>query len=139
MDVTLGGKDATLAELDDELGNGGYNSYLYVELAYNSSSKVKSIDAYWVDAEGTLAAVYEEDDEIKVGSKTYVLARNTDFVYMLGASVDEADFRDVDDYDNDLDGLERFLDDCDDVNVDCVVYLTLNSSGDVTFIKAIAK
>ena len=139
VDVTLDGEDVTLSDLEEELGKGGRNSYIYVELDYNSSGKVKSIDAYWVDEEGALKAVYEGDDEIKVGTKTYAMARNVDIVYRLGASVDEADFRDVDDYDNDLDGLERFLDDCDDAKAACMVYLTLNSSGDVTFIRAIAK
>lgn len=138
VDVTLDGDDVTLGELNDEIDNTGNGSYLYVELEYDKNDKVDEITAYWVDAEGELKAVYEEDEEIKVGSKTYALARSVDFVYKLGTSADPEDYRDVDDYDADLDGLERFLDDCDEADDTCMAYLTL-SKGEVTRVKVIAK
>ncbi|MBR5269231.1 MAG: S-layer homology domain-containing protein [Anaerotignum sp.] len=138
VDVTLDGDDVTLAELNDEIDLAGDDSFLYVELKYDRNDKVDEITAYWVDAEGELKAVYEDDDEIKVGSKTYTVARNAEIVYKLGTSVDAEDYDDADDYYDDLDGLEDFLDDCEKADDICMVSLTL-SQGEVTFIKVIAK
>ena len=138
VDVTLDGDSITLDELNDEIDDISGSAYIFVELEYDKNSKVDEINAFWVDAEGELKVVYVDDDEIKVGTKTYVLARSTEITYRLSGSVDGSDYRDLDDYDDDLEGLEEFLDDCDDAKDKCMVSLTL-SSGKVTGIRAVAK
>jgi len=143
VEVTLDGDEMTLDELNDQIDLAVGSSQIYVELEYDKNGKVDEINAAWEDVFGVLKSVYEEDDELKLNvdgsSKTYALARSTEFVYKLGASVNSEKYRDIADYDDDLDGLETFLDDCDDAGDSCMVTLTLNASGDVTRIKAIAK
>ena len=132
VDVTLDGEEVTLTELNDQIDYAFGDSRIYVELGYNSSGKVDEIVAHWEDVVGELTDVNEDDDEITVkvsGKKeTYELGRSVEFVYKLGASVDEDDYDSLSRYDDDLDGLMDFWDDCEKAKDDCTVALTLEKS-----------
>ena len=142
VDVTLDGEEVTLTELNNQIDYAFGDSRIYVELGYNSSGKVDEIVAHWEDVVGELTDVNEDDDEITVkvsGKKeTYELGRSVEFVYKLGASVDEDDYKSLSRYDDDLDGLMDFWDDCEKAKDDCTVALTLEKSK-VVRIKAIAE
>ena len=103
-----------------------------MELGYNSSGKVDEITAHWEDVVGELTDINEDDDEITVkasdGKETYELGRSVEFVYKLGASVDEDDYKSLSRYDDDLDGLWDFWEDCEKAKDDCTVALTLEKS-----------
>ena len=137
--ATLGGKDISLAALDAKMYE-AYGSVLYVELEYNNSGKVKTITANWEDAYGELISVYEDDDEIVVKedgrNETYIVDTSADFVYRLSSGVDEDKYRSQ--YDNDLDGLEDFLKDCEDAGDKCQLAMTLDGN-EVVWIKATAE
>ena len=132
VDVTLDGEEVTLTELNDQIDYAFGDSRIYVELGYNSSGKVDEIVAHWEDVVGELTDINEDDDEITVkasGSKeTYELGRSVEFVYKLGASVDEDDYKSLSRYDDDLDGLMDFWDDCEKAKDDCTVALTMEKS-----------
>ena len=66
VDVTLGGKEVTLTELNNQIDYAFGDSRIYVELGYNSSGKVDEIVAYWEDVVGKLADIDEDNDEITV-------------------------------------------------------------------------
>lgn len=142
VDVTLDGEEVTLTELNDQIDYAFGDSRIYVELGYNSSGKVDEITAHWEDVVGELADVDEDNDEITVkvsGKKeTYELGRSVEFVYKLGASVDEDDYKSLSRYDDDLDGLWDFWEDCEKAKDDCTVALTLEKNK-VVRIKAIAE
>ncbi len=142
VDVTLDGEEVTLTELNDQIDYAFGDSRIYVELGYNSSGKVDEIIAHWEDVVGKLTDIDEDNDEITVkvdGSKeTYELGRSVEFVYKLGASVDEDDYKSLSRYDDDLDGLWDFLEDCDKAKNDCTVALTLKKNK-VVRIKATAE
>ena len=142
VDVTLDGEEVTLTELNNQIDYAFGDSRIYVELGYNSSGKVDEIVAHWEDVVGELTDVNEDDDEIIVktsdGKETYELGRSVEFVYKLGASVDEDDYKSLSRYDDDLDGLMDFWDDCEKAKDDCTVALTLEKSK-VVRIKAIAE
>lgn len=132
VDVTLDGEEVSLTELNDQIDYAFGNSRIYVELGYNSSGKVDEIVAHWEDVVGELTDIDEDNDEITVkvdGEKeTYELGRSVEFVYKLGASVDEDDYKSISRYDDDLDGLWDFWDDCEKAKDDCTVALTLEKN-----------
>ena len=143
VDVTLDGEEVTLSELNEQIDYVGGGSHIYVELAYNSSGKVKEITAYWEDVYGELIQINEDDDEITVkvdGKKEdYEISTKADFVYKLASTVDEDDYKKNLKYGDDLDGLQDFLDDCDDAKNDCMVALTKDSKGKIVRVRAIAE
>lgn len=143
VDVTLDGEEVTLSELNEQIDYVGGGSRIYVELAYNSSGKVKEITAYWEDVYGELIEINEDDDEITVkvdGKKEdYEISTKVDFVYKLASTVDEDDYKKNLKYGDDLDGLQDFLDDCDDAKNDCMVALTKDSKGKIVRVCAIAE
>lgn len=140
--VTLGGKEITLKKLNSELDYAYGDSRIYVELGYNSSGKVKTIDAYWEDVIGTLQSVDRDEDtiDVKVDSKTktYDVDSSADFVYQLASSVKESKYNKPSDYTETLRGLKTFLNDCEDAGDICTVVLTLEDDV-VIRIKAIAE
>ncbi len=143
VEATLGGKDITLDKLNSELDYAFGSSRIYVELEYNKKGQVEEITAYWEDVFGELQAVDTDEDEITVladsKKKTYVLSGSAEFIYKLGANVDEDDYDKLSRYDDDIEGLEDFFNDCDKAKDDCMVALTLNSRGDVVRIKVTAQ
>lgn len=141
--VTLDGDEVTLSKLNSELDYAYGNSRIYVELAYNSSGAVKTITALWEDYYGELTAVDTKDDEITVkidGKKeTFDISTRADIIYNLASTVDEDDYKRNLNYDDDLDGLQDFLDDCEDARDDCMVALTKDSKGNIVRIRAMAE
>lgn len=141
--VTLDGDEVTLSKLNNELDYAYGSSRIYVELAYNSSGDVKTITALWEDYYGELTAVDTKDDEITVkidGKKeTFDISTRADIIYKLASTVDEDDYKRNLNYDDDLDGLQDFLDDCEDARDDCMVALTKDSKGNIVRIRAIAE
>ena len=139
VDITLDGEDISLSELNDELDYAYGDSLIYVELTYNSSDKVKAIEAYWEDVHGELDDIDTDEDEIKVDGDWYYIDRDAEFVYKLASSVDEDKYSSLSRYDDDIDGLEDFLKDCDDAKDTCEVALTLDKNKDVVRIKVTAR
>ena len=139
VDITLDGEDISLSELNDELDYAYGDSLIYVELTYNSSDKVKAIEAYWEDVHGELDDIDTDEDEIKVDGDWYYIDRDAEFVYKLASSVDEDKYSSLSRYDDDIDGLEDFLKDCDDAKDTCEVALTLDRNKDVVRIKVTAR
>lgn len=143
VDVTLEGEDLTLDELNTQIDYAFGDSRIYVKLGYNSSGKVDEIEAIWEDVFGELVEINEDDDEIVVledGDKeTYELANKVEYNFKLSSAVDEDDYKKNLRYDDDLDGLQDFLDDCDDAKDDCSIILTLNKSQRVTRITVTAE
>lgn len=141
--VTLGGESITLDKLNSELDYAYGDSQIYVELAYNSSDEVKEITAVWEDVRGELTAVDRKADEITVrkdGRKeTYEISTRAEFVYKLASTADADDYKRNLKYDEDLYGLQDFLDACADANDDCIVALTKDSKGRIVRICATAK
>lgn len=137
--ATLNGDDISLRELNEELDYAYGDSMIYVELTYNSSDKVKTIEAYWEDVHGELDDIDTDENEIKVDGDWYYIGRNAEFVYKLAASVDEHKYSSLNRYDDDIDGLEDFLKDCDDARDTCEVALTLDKKNDVVRIKVTAR
>jgi len=142
VDVTLGGEDITLEELNDELDYIGGGANIYVELEFDKNDKVKTITAHWEDVVGELVDVNEDDEEITVEvsgkEKDYEMDRDVEFVFKLGTSVDEDDYKKLSKYDDDIEGLLEFLEDCDEANDTCTVALTLDGKY-VTRVKATAE
>ncbi|MBR4283347.1 MAG: hypothetical protein IKT48_01395, partial [Anaerotignum sp.] len=143
VDITLEGDELTLDELNRQIDYAFGDSRIYVKLGYNSSGKVDEIEAIWEDVFGVLESIDEEDDEIVIkedGSKeTYELGRNVEFNYKLSVAVDEDDYKKNLRYDDDLDGLQDFLDDCDKAKDDCEIILTLDKNQKVSRITVIAR
>ncbi len=139
VDIMLEDEEVTLKELDREIDYATRDSQLYVDLEYNSSGAVTAIDAYWEDATGELKKVYSDNNEIKVGSQTYDVARKVEISYKLSTSVDTADYRSAKNYKSDLEGLDKFLSDCVYAEDSCVVSLTIDKHDEVTRIRATAK
>lgn len=141
--VTLGGEEITLTKLNSELDYAFGDSKIYVELSYNSSGAVKAIDAVWEDVHGELVAVDEDEDEITVkvdkSKKDYEISNKAEFVYKLASTADEDDYKKNLKYGEDLDGLQDFLNDCDDARDDCMVALTKDSKGRIIRICATAE
>ena len=141
VEVTLGGEDISLTDLNYELDDAGKDCYIYVELEFDKNDKVKAIAADWVDVEGELVDVDEDDEVITVKAskkEDYELGRKVEFVYKLGASVDEDDYKKLSKYDDDIEGLMAFLEDCEEADDTCTVALTM--SGDyVVRVKATAE
>ena len=141
VEVTLGGEDISLTDLNYELDDAGKDCYIYVELEFDKNDKVKAIAADWVDVEGELVDVDEDDEVITVKAskkEDYELGRKVEFVYKLGASVDEDDYKKLSKYDDDIEGLLAFLEDCEEADDTCTVALTM--SGDyVVRVKATAE
>lgn len=140
--VTLGGESITLSKLNSELDYAYGDSQIYVELGYNSSGEVKTITAVWEDARGELISVDRKADEITVrtddGKKTFEISTRAEFVYKLSSTADEDDYKRNLRYDEDLYGLQDFLDACADAKDDCTVALTKDSKGKIVRICAIA-
>ncbi|MDO4531467.1 MAG: hypothetical protein Q4C06_05750, partial [Bacillota bacterium] len=65
--------------------------------------------------------------------------RKVEITYKLSASVDTDDYRSIKNYDTDLEGLDKFLSDCDYAKDTCVVSLTIDTHDEVTRIRATAK
>ncbi|MGN0135438.1 S-layer homology domain-containing protein [Anaerotignum sp.] len=141
--VTLDGDEVTLTKLNSELDYVYGDSRIYVELTYNSSGAVKEVTAFWEDYYGELVEVDTKNDEVtvKIGSKkeTFEIGSKAEFVYKLASTVDEDDYKKNLKYDDDLDGLQDFLDDCDDAKDDCMAALTKDSKGKIVRIRAIAE
>ena len=118
------------------------DSQIYVELGYNGSGEVKTITAFWEDARGELVSVDRRADEIEVridgSKKTFEISTRAEFVYKLSAAADEDDYKRNLRYDEDLYGLQDFLDACSDARDDCTVALTKDSKGKIVRICAIA-
>jgi hypothetical protein len=73
--------------------------------------------------------VDDEDEVITVKAdrrEEYELGRKVEFVYKLGTSVDEDDYKKLSKYDDDIEGLLAFLEDCEDAGDSCMVALTLD-------------
>ena len=129
VEVTLGGEEITLAKLNKELDYIGGGANIYVELEFDKNGEVETITAHWEDVVGELVAVDEEDEVItvKVGKREeYELGRRAEFVFKLGTSVDKDDYKKLSKYDNDIEGLLAFLEDCEDAGDTCMVALTLD-------------
>ncbi|WP_458406988.1 S-layer homology domain-containing protein [Anaerotignum sp.] len=143
VDVTLEGEELTLDELNTQIDYAFGDSRIYVKLGYNSSGKVDEVEAIWEDVFGELVEIDEDDDEIVVledGDKeTYELANKVEYNFKLSSAVDEDDYKKNLRYDDDLDGLQDFLDDCDDAKDDCSIILTLNKNQKVIRITVTAE
>ena len=140
--VKLGGESISLTKLNSELDYAYGDSQIYVELGYNGSGEVKTITAFWEDARGELVSVDRRADEIEVridgSKKTFEISTRAEFVYKLSAAADEDDYKRNLRYDEDLYGLQDFLDACSDARDDCTVELTKDSKGKIVRICAIA-
>ena len=140
--VKLGGESISLTKLNSELDYAYGDSQLYVELGYNGSGEVKTITAFWEDARGELVSVDRRADEIEVridgSKKTFEISTRAEFVYKLSAAADADDYKRNLRYDEDLYGLQDFLDACSDARDDCTVALTKDSKGKIVRICAIA-
>ena len=140
--VKLGGESISLTKLNRELDYAYGDSQIYVELGYNGSGEVKTITAFWEDARGELVSVDRRADEIEVridgSKKTFEISTRAEFVYKLSAAADEDDYKRNLRYDEDLYGLQDFLDACSDARDDCTVALTKDSKGKIVRICAIA-
>ena len=140
--VKLGGESISLTKLNSELDYAYGESQIYVELGYNGSGEVKTITAFWEDARGELVSVDRRADEIEVridgSKKTFEISTRAEFVYKLSAAADEDDYKRNLRYDEDLYGLQDFLDACSDARDDCTVALTKDSKGKIVRICAIA-
>ena len=138
--VRLGGESISLTKLNSELDYAYGDSQIYVELGYNGSGEVKTITAFWEDARGELVSVDRRADEIEVrvngSKKTFEISTRAEFVYKLSAAAD--DYKRNLRYDEDLYGLQDFLDACSDARDDCTVALTKDSKGKIVRICAIA-
>nr|WP_294680900.1 S-layer homology domain-containing protein [uncultured Anaerotignum sp.] len=141
--VTLGGEKISLTKLNDQLDYAYGDSRIFVELTYNSSGEVKAIAAVWEDARGELVSVDRKQDEITVridgSKKTFEIGRRAEFVYKLAATADEKDYKRSLRYDEDLYGLQDFLDACADARDNCTVALTKDSDGRIVRICATAE
>ena len=139
--VKLGGESISLTKLNSELDYAYGDSQIYVELGYNGSGEVKTITAFWEDARGELVSVDRRADEIEVridgSKKTFEISTRAEFVYKLSAAADEDDYKRNLRYDEDLYGLQDFLDACSDARDDCTVALTKDSKGKIVRICAI--
>lgn len=140
--VRLGGESISLTKLNSELDYAYGDSQIYVELGYNGSGEVKTITAFWEDACGELVSVDRRADEIEVrvngSKKTFEISTRAEFVYKLSAAADADDYKRNLRYDEDLYGLQDFLDACSDARDDCTVALTKDSKGKIVRICAIA-
>lgn len=140
--VKLGGESISLTKLNSELDYAYGDSQIYVELGYNGSGEVKTITAFWEDARGELVSVDRRADEIEVridgSKKTFEISTRAEFVYKLSAAADADDYKRNLRYDEDLYGLQDFLDACSDARDDCTVALTKDSKGKSVRICAIA-
>ena len=140
--VKLGGESISLTKLNSELDYAYGDSQIYVELGYNGSGEVKTITAFWEDARGELVSVDRRADEIEVridgSKKTFEIGTRAEFVYKLSAAADADDYKRNLRYDEDLYGLQDFLDACSDARDDCTVALTKDSKGKIVRICAIA-
>ena len=140
--VRLGGESISLTKLNSELDYAYGDSQIYVELGYNGSGEVKTITAFWEDARGELVSVDRRADEIEVrvdgSKKTFEISTRAEFVYKLSAAADEDDYKRNLRYDEDLYGLQDFLDACSDARDACTVALTKDSKGKIVRICAIA-
>ena len=140
--VKLGGESISLTKLNSELDYAYGDSQIYVELGYNGSGEVKTITASWEDARGELVSVDRRADEIEVridgSKKTFEISTRAEFVYKLSAAADADDYKRNLRYDEDLYGLQDFLDACSDARDDCTVALTKDSKGKIVRICAIA-
>lgn len=140
--VKLGGESISLTKLNSELDYAYGDSQIYVELGYNGSGEVKTITAFWEDARGELVSVDRRADEIEVrvngSKKTFEISTHAEFVYKLSATADADDYKRNLRYDEDLYGLQDFLDACSDARDDCTVALTKDSKGKIVRICAIA-
>lgn len=140
--VKLGGESISLTKLNSELDYAYGDSQIYVELGYNGSGEVKTITAFWEDARGELVSVGRRADEIEVrvdgSKKTFEISTRAEFVYKLSAAADADDYKRNLRYDEDLYGLQDFLDACSDARDDCTVALTKDSKGKIVRICAIA-
>lgn len=140
--VRLGGESISLTKLNSELDYAYGDSQIYVELGYNGSGEVKTITAFWEDARGELVSVDRRADEIEVridgSKKTFEISTRAEFVYKLSAAADADDYKRNLRYDEDLYGLQDFLDACSDARDDCTVALTKDSKGKIVRICAIA-
>lgn len=140
--VKLGGESISLTKLNSELDYAYGDSQIYVELGYNGSGEVKTITAFWEDARGELVSVDRRADEIEVridgSKKTFEISTRAEFVYKLSAAADADDYKRNLRYDEDLYGLQNFLDACSDARDDCTVALTKDSKGKIVRICAIA-
>ena len=140
--VRLGGESISLTKLNSELDYAYGDSQIYVELGYNGSGEVKTITAFWEDARGELVSVDRRADEIEVrvngSKKTFEISTRAEFVYKLSAVADADDYKRNLRYDEDLYGLQDFLDACSDARDDCTVALTKDSKGKIVRICAIA-
>ena len=140
--VKLGVESISLTKLNSELDYAYGDSQIYVELGYNGSGEVKTITAFWEDARGELVSVDRRADEIEVrvngSKKTFEISTRAEFVYKLSAAADADDYKRNLRYDEDLYGLQDFLDACSDARDDCTVALTKDSKGKIVRICAIA-
>lgn len=140
--VRLGGESISLTKLNSELDYAYGDSQIYMELGYNGSGEVKTITAFWEDARGELVSVDRRADEIEVrvngSKKTFEISTRAEFVYKLSAAADADDYKRNLRYDEDLYGLQDFLDACSDARDDCTVALTKDSKGKIVRICAIA-
>ena len=145
VDITLEGEELTLEELNKQIDYAFGDSRIYVKLGYNSSGKVDEIEGIWEDVFGELVEINEDDDEIvvkregKTKKETYELAKKVEFNYKLSASVDEDDYKKKLNYDEDLDGLQDFMDDCEEAKDDCKIILTMDKNQKVSRITVTAR
>jgi Fe-S cluster assembly iron-binding protein IscA len=143
--ITLDGKSADTDDLNDALDDLDNDEVITVTLYLNSDDKVIKVVAKIVDEddaedkpeEGYLKSVSTSSKRIKIEDNsgneyTYYCTSGVDVSYSIKHENDYDD----DDYDDDLGGLDDFMDACDDNHDDCYVELEVNNSGYVTDITA---
>lgn len=143
ISMTLDGSSTDVRKLVDAKYDLYSDEVISVVLTFNNRDEVTKLVARTVKEDqvdgkatkGNLYSVSVSSDKIILKDSddtkhTWYATSSVDVYYDLGSKYDE------DDYDDDLDGLKDFLDDCNDENDDCYVVLTVNSSGKVTSIDA---
>jgi len=143
----LEGDSISLSKLNDELDYTDSKTKLRVELTYDSSGRVKKLEAEWEEEKptsGDLYKVYPNDNEIVIedtkGKRyTHTVKESVEITYSFSANSNEHWYDKPDEYGSNLRGLRSFLSDTEDNKDDCYVTLTVNALGEVTVIRARAE
>ncbi|MDD4842932.1 MAG: S-layer homology domain-containing protein [Anaerotignum sp.] len=143
--MTLDGKSVDADDLDDAQDDLNNDEVITVTLYLNSDDKVIKVVAKIVDEddaedkpeEGYLKSVSTSNKRIKIeddsgNEYTWYCTSGVDVTYNIKHDNDYDD----DDYNDNLSGLDDFMDACEDNHDDCYVELEVNNSGYVTDIKA---
>ncbi|NCC14782.1 MAG: S-layer homology domain-containing protein [Clostridia bacterium] len=145
VSMTLDGTSVDEDDLDDALDDLDNDEIITATLYLNSDDEVTKV----------VAKVVDEDDDEDKPEKGYLISVATSSRRLIIKNKAGDEFRwyatsgvdvtydidnerkyDEDDYNDNLSGLDDFLDACEDENDDCYVKLTVNSNGEVTKITA---